>query len=248
MRGMKKVEKGKAIIVNSEGLRRLADDLIEKNDKISLTVWCVDGTTLYPGSIEELLRFPNPKTREIQTISLSTPDGKDSSWEIWLSNGFSSPASYTVSGEDSYVIVTADRIENHLESMVGNGPHFLTSTILSEIVGPFLGGIGVTISFFGLLNCWPILAKYKHLDVGSWKFGDFASAATLICGLILILIGIRGKHFLSYFFPKVTFCIGDGEARHKRMTENRRLFGWGALITLVISILASWIANMLPTR
>jgi hypothetical protein len=250
MRGTKKVENRESIIVNPESVRRLADELIEENDKIRITIWCADGTILYPASIDELLRFPNPKTREIQTINLSTPNhGRDSSWEIWLSNTFLSPASYTVWGEESYIVATADRIEKHFESMASSGLSFFSPSYQMELLEfVIILILGIPLAFIGLLACWAILVDNKPLYLASSKVGDLGSALMLISGIALILVAIKLERLQRHFFPKVAFCIGDGEVRYKRMIETRKLFGLGALVALLISIFASWIANMLPTR
>jgi hypothetical protein len=132
----KTVQTAKALVVSPEGLARLLDALPVDKDKLRFTVECSDGTTLYPNSIEELLRFPNPKNREIQRIDISTPYQTESECAIHLSNDILGPATYTISGEDSYVVSTADVIEQHLESMNASGPHFIsTSWALQDFGG-----------------------------------------------------------------------------------------------------------------
>jgi hypothetical protein len=218
-------------------------------EQLKFTVECIDGTTLYPSGIEELLRFPNSKTREIQTIEIASSYKTESRCTITFSNDILGPVCYTVSGEDSYVVSTTDAIEHHLESMSDSGPHFISSSFfLQESAGPLLLSPAGLLTAFGFLLCWTILVNHKHIYIGSFMFSGFTSATILTSGLVLLSVAIKFERLLRHFFPKVSFCIGGGDVRHQRMIENRRLFGLAALVTLAIGILGSWVANMLPTH
>jgi hypothetical protein len=159
------------------------------------------------------------------------------------------PARYTVSGEDAFVVSTADIIEQHLESMNGSGPQFIAAShLLKETAGALLAGPAVLLILLGFASSWDISVSHAHPQIGSLKIGGLTSAATLTAGLILLSVALKFERLLKYFFPKVSFCMGDGAARYARMVEMRKLFGLSALVALLLGILAGWVTNMLPTR
>jgi hypothetical protein len=242
----KTAQRSKTLVVSPEGLLRLVNALPVNHDKLRFTVECSDGTTLYPSNIKELIEFPNPKNREILEIEIgSYADSPDC--RIKFSSDILGPVFYTVSGEDSYVVSTADIIDQHLESMTGDGPHFIANSyLLRDFAGPILLSPAVFLILAGFVLCWIIVVQQRHLYLGSFKFGGFTSAMILTLGLIALPIAIKFEHLHRYFFPRVSFCIGGGIARYKRMIEKRKLFGLATLVALAIGILGSWLANMLP--
>ena len=249
MHSYRTVEKQKVYIVTPESLARLANALPVDKNRLKFKMECSDGTTLYPAGIDELLSFPNPKSREILTIEMSTSYQAESRCEINFSNDIFRSVTYTVSGEDSFVVSTSDIVEQHLESMNGRGPYFLANSLSLREGAVFLIGFPAALLFsFGLASCYDILVEREHIYMGTFMFNGFTSTVMFILGCIALLVAIKSKHILSYFFPNVSFCIGSGDARYRHMIEQRKLFGLGTLVAFILGILGNWFANMLPTH
>jgi hypothetical protein len=240
------VSKRRTFVVTPESLSRLVTALPAGKDELKFTMGCADGTTLYPAGIDELVGFPNPRTREIREIEISTSYRTETRWGIKFSSDILGPVTYNVSGEDSYVVSTADLIEQHLESMDGGVPHFISNSHVFQDLFGFFGTLAAAITTLaGLLLCLPILLVHKHFYIGPTMLSGFTSATIFVLGLMLLSIATKSERLLRYFFPRVSFCIGDGAVRYKRMTERRRHFGLGALVALAIGIFGRLLANLM---
>jgi hypothetical protein len=155
------------------------------------------------------------------------------------------PMRYEVSGEDANVVSTADIIEQHLESMAGDGPHLISTSWAFQVIAAVILGVFSFYSVvYGFLSCWSILFEHKHAAFDSVEIGSSASAMLLMGGLTLLIVLINGPRLKRNFFPNGFFCIGDGEARYKRAVEWRKRLGWGALVSLAIGIIGKLIVSM----
>lgn len=190
-----------------ESLARLANALPVDKDRLKFKMVCSDGTTLYPAGIDELLSFPNPKSREISKIEISTPYSDKSRCEIGFSNDPLWPVTYTVSGEDSYVVSTSDIIEQHIESMISSGQHRISNSFfLHEFAGPALGGGATVITGIGLLSCLIIFVQHKHFYFNSSVIvSGCESGLVFFFGLVLLAVAIKLDRLIRYFFPNVSF-------------------------------------------
>lgn len=245
VRSEKTVEWRKVFVLTPESLVRLINALPIDKDQLKFTVTCTDNTTLYPNSVEELLAFPNPKTREIQTIQISTPYEAATQFEVYFSTREYRPASYAASGEDANVVSTTHIIEQHLEAMAGHGLHFIST---SENVPPAAFSIclmsGTYLTIIGLIGTWSTLHDNKPLNLFSVNVNGFYSFASLAIGATLLTLVANGLRPFRKFFPRGFFCIGDGATRHQRVIEWRKRLGWGAIISLVIGIVGRWITSL----
>jgi hypothetical protein len=249
MHARKTAEFRKSLVITPESLQRLIRALPAGRDGIQFELTCSDGTTLHPKDIGELLEFPNPRTREIRALDLSTSYADDERWSLSFSSGISGPASYIASGNDVYVLSTSDTIEHHLESMAGAGPHLLSrSDVFPLLFAPMAFGFGLVVALSGLGMCLAALTAHKYLYLGNFRVGGFLSFLLLLFGVVICSLGAKSQGLISYFFPKVAFCIGDGAARHAKMIDRRKTYGIGAAVTLVLGVISGWLAAFLPTH
>ena len=228
MRSHKYVTKSKAFVLTSDALLQLVDAISVDKSKIKFTISCVDGTKLYPTSIDELLSYPNPKSREIDRIDLSSSSGDGQQCDITFhSEEYLGPITYWVGGEDAYVVTTSDTIEQHLETMTSSGLNSVsTSFFLREILSTFLAALAFVAIVLG------------SILLGHISGTGFAGAVLLTGGGMLLVVVSKYNRLRKYFFPRSSFCIGDGEARYRRMTDRRGRFGLAALVSLVIALFA----------
>jgi len=173
MESHKRIRKNQPFVVTPERLSLLVNSLPRGETKPKITVSCVDGTTMYPGSLDELFSYPNPKTREITAIEVQGPH-ESSLWRtIDLSSESVFPVTYSVGGEDRSVVSVVDLMERHLEPMIGSSYSFLSMSDYVELAFVFLFGPSLFVLGIALFFSYAIVIQHKHLVMGTLRLHCF---------------------------------------------------------------------------
>jgi hypothetical protein len=241
MWGSKEVRLTRPFLVTPEGLSRLVRGLPVARETLQFDMALSDGTKLRPKTVEEILQYPNPKSREIQTIGISSPYSDSPRCGVLFSMDVLGPVRYEVSGEDDFISSASDAIERHLETMVDGGRRFHSESMPVQVLGsPLLSLLGLSCIVIGVLGFRVVFVGHGAPAIG--RFGSWLFATI---GLFCFLLSFGYERILRYFFPQGSFAVGDGNTRYQRMTERRKNCAWGFLVALIVGVLAGVIANQL---
>lgn len=248
MQGTKSHDITKPFVITPEGLSRLVTALPVGAKPIVYSVDCIDGTTFYPESIDELLNLPNPEMRAIIVIKIDSGyRGENLRFAISLSNKEFGGASYSVNGEATGVISLADTIDQHLEAMIAGKPHFVNT--FSFFFDNLFSLIVVLLSSFiiwgTLLGSWVVFIRGQNITLLSHRLSGAVLIELLIFCIPIWLIGVRSHRLKEYFFPRVAFCIGNGTIRYNQMMSRRNLFGLSALVAIILGLFVNLISALL---
>lgn len=224
------------LVVTPEKLGRLINALPWDNPA-KLTVHCVDGLTLYPHDLEQLSELPNAAPYAIESLAIQSSFNDGSHWQITFSNTSTGPASYSVSGTDDFVTVNSDIIAKHISGMAGERPHLATLPLFVEVSGPLITGLGISGCLLSLL--FGFAAKTLPIP---------AALSLFFTSLLVAILGTVLERSVKTYFPKVSFCVGNGADRYDRILHLRRQLGVGAVLAFVISVLANLLTFRMTSK
>lgn len=189
-------------------------------------VECADGTKLHPQTMAELVALPNPVNREITSVRIRTPWGRDvpTNFSITLTDDpfLYDLISYSVSGDDSNVLAVSTHIDNWIDAIKVSAPLAGFGPFERSL---FSGGffvLGIALLFASTIGV------YLHL-----RFGWFGIAV----GGLLVLFARTAQRARRYLYHAGEFEIGDGIARSTRRRGLRANLFWSVLIAPVIGLL-----------
>jgi hypothetical protein len=213
-----------AFVLTPDLLKRLAVILGEVSKQLEFTVKFADGVSVDYANVEEIIDQPNSERRSIVGLIAGTT-GDETSANVVLKSKFASeqklPIEYTLNGPQRSVIYLADQLDDWVAA---------TSQWYSRLLSPtYMVPIGIGAFFL------PLYVTSRVTDFLTAK--GFPSWA----GLIALGLMVLAEYFFFKLFPRGTFAIGRGAARHQFLKG----FQVVVLIGLAVSIVGGVIANML---
>ena len=234
----------KAYACTPQDLRRLVEVAFGGDSSLRYEVECIDGSTLYPQVLDELLGLNNPAARAINKIIIRSSYQTDISIRFVLENEpSSSTAQYSVEGDDKDVYIISRDIEECLDAMTQRFS-FIAVGFFPAYMAPVLLGY-----FGGACVLLPLIFIVQELQKST---SDHHKITRLILFTVVgILISIFSRYFTKMranLFPAVSFRIGDGENRFERSSSRRKQLGFSALVALSLGIVGSLIASAITQR
>lgn len=234
MRNRKQRDFKKAFALTVPAFRAVISALALPENEFTYSVKCRDGSELHPDSPDEIFALPNPRSRAITRIAISRRRYRSNvalDLDITFEESEFAPVSYGIDGEDADVMRLSRVLEDHLE------PMFQKYSLVS--VAPWSFALA-PIAFSGgavLISVCAGFLAVKH---------ELTAMVSLSVGLILLLFSAFTERIRKSVFPSGAFCIGDGLARFEKSASIRKQLGLAAFLALVIGIIASVVANLLP--
>ena len=219
----------KAFVLDVPSIQRLCRALGISDSDIRMRLTCADGSNLVALTFEEIADLPNPLSRAIEQIGFKTTDNVHPSIEISFGITEVFPISYTITGDDSEVIVANSILQAHLEPLYRRWS-FLSAGVSSAMVVPTL---------FVLCALMLFLLFFGTLKPGHPRLAGALSFAAPILSLTAASMDLVRKHI----FPRASFLIGDGLVRYRSSEVLRNSLGIGAAVSLLVGLLANYLSR-----
>ena len=213
-----------AFIAGAPELRKLTELLQDRIGEVKIYADCADDFTREFETVEDLIRYENPKSREICRVHLDAEsDDPLKSANIILPyfsrDGIS--VEFTAS-EDAVFNLRDDTVD----ILLGMRPWYNKLALINH-------WLAITIV--------PIIVFVVMLAVDLWlySFSSKVGITGVTTGLFITTFAILflGRKLLNCLFPWEVFTIGQGELRFK----NKERVQWGVVIGFPVSLVAGLI-------
>lgn len=227
------------LVFDPRQLQQLLGALKLNDDHLKYSVTCLDGVTMRPTRLEDLIAWPNPEPRAITRIEVSTRFEIDHPVQINLRFGSEysgGSAAYQLSGEEAGVYDTSRVIDDHLLPMMrrgllrpGKAPGWSTIPLI-------LGGAATTIGLILLPGYILAISGRIHIHTTAKLFWETLGAFAL--GIPLTVLGFKFEALATRWWPPAAFLIGAGRDRYERIIKTRANIFWSVLVGLGVGLLA----------
>lgn len=228
-----------AFVVGAPELKKLTKLLQDYIGKVEISAGCADGFSNDFETIDRLIGYENPKSKEIQSIYLKAKSEDFSkSAEVRFSDSSLGLISVKCRGDKDYVSKLKEKI---LDVIEGTCPWY--NVIRRKHIVLLTG-----IILFMLWFIWMLLfTLYDIVEFKSESISNFVLAAKdmnpfmrllMSCMGILLWIFIWNYGKLQDFvFPPTAFKIGQGKSRFKV----KERIQWGVVISSLVSLVTGLI-------
>jgi len=200
-----------------------------------LSVSLSDGSTVYPSTLEEMARLPNPDNRRI--VSLEVKNKWDDLVRAEINfdseNRYHS-IGYSLRGEDADVLVLERNLIDWAQTIKQRHSwiSFTSTASFFAFAIAFLGG-----SAFGIFPRYFASAVAPKIPNASGVFS--------IVGLILQWAALSAGWMRTKLFPSGMFAIGAGKQRIQSLHDRRKRLSLLSIgLALVIGLVNAWIRKL----
>ncbi|MDE0086757.1 MAG: hypothetical protein OXU23_13650 [Candidatus Poribacteria bacterium] len=217
-----------AFVASSDSLKKLVELLQNYVGKVDISTDCADGFSRDFNTIEALIDYENPKSKEIRRIDLSarSDDYKTSASIDFNSSIFRRKISIHFEGCQEIVLKLRDETQIIIEGM---RPWY---NVVSRISNSEYAVVILVFSIYlvaRLTNLWLSISDYEVelLDV-------------IIIPLLFIILLIA-LFFGKRLFPSAVFTIGQGKSRFRTLEKVQ----WSVVIAFIVSFAAGLVVPII---
>lgn len=225
-----------SFVLNGNDLRRLATSFATCIGPPEFEVECSDGITRSFDSVEAVVNYDNPVSKQIQAIRIRAFSGNmKERVSLAMTAGSHSTFFLSLEGSEEHVRELKEAIDDRVAGM---RPWYSWLTRISFIS---IGVFGCLAAYVALL----VLTAFGMLRGNSPpKSAPEDARSTATAGLIVLgsfAVAMGGGWLLDRLrniaFPKATFAIGQGEERFRHQERVR----WVVLVGFIVSLAAGFV-------
>ena len=217
-----------AFVVSPDGLKKLVELLQKRIGKVDISANCADDLSRECKTLKDLIDYENPKPKEINSIHLrARSDDYSKSITIVFRKfpRFSSGISIDANGREDVV----SRLKEDILDIVAGMRQWYS--VMHRVN-----------FFYVFFISWLILGIIRILSyISVLALESKWVTALLILSIPLLVLSFFSNKLRDFFFPPITFAIGQGEARFKRKEQLQ----WGIVITFFVSLAATLIGSII---
>ena len=215
----------KAFVVDAEVIDALYEEVTKYVEDLHIKFSCSDGSENEPQDLKELYEFPNPNNRQIQSIEISSPYGKDPHADIKIRNEYPNNEliHYELRGDEKDVLLLGRKIEEILSNSFQWYSYLLTTRWIIAFIVWTIGALAIG----------------AGLPIGTTEPNVLLLSIGPVCFLTVGIAWLFGNKV----FPMAVFAIGGGKNRHAASVQRRRRLGEGVILALVVALLAAFIMS-----
>lgn len=221
----------RAYCVDEEIIRNAYVLINEYSKDITITFSCTDGTSIKTSSIDELISFPNTKSRRIKSLQITNDWGSTVRISLSWAKSLGDPnISYSLDGDDKDVVYLDKKISEIISASLSS------NKFVSRLIYWTMN------TTYALLVLWLILiisSFIKNILNNEDQLNSKLVDSYYPLGIILVAVSFYGKKTIEYVFPSAVFSIGKGNEVNI-LAEKRRSF---LFITIFVSLAISLLAN-----
>ena len=219
-----------AFVAGTCELKKLTELLQDRIGKVKIQVDCADDFSREFETVEDLINFENPKSKEIRCIHLSAySDNYSERATIVLPRSFRGGISVEFAAREDVISRLREDVQDIL---VGMRPWYNILARVEFSNSNFL--------IFALLAWFVVLQVSIYENLGEEKKIAMTVPAIILSGSLWVFImGLffGGNKLRDFFFPSAVFTIGQGASRFKNKEWVRR----GMVISFPVSLVAGLI-------
>jgi hypothetical protein len=209
-----------AFIAGAPELEKLVNLLQDRIGKVKISADCADGFSREFGTVDDLINYENPKSKEIIEVSLSTGLRHVDSEFAEVALPSTEGISIRFGASEDVVAKLRDDIIDILEGM---RPWYNMLSLINSYPA-------AVVTFF--IVCIGALL----VDLWLYEYSSKVGVAGVIIGLIGFISAILFlvHKLFNYLFPWQVFMIGQGKSRFR----DKERIQWGVGITFLVSLAA----------
>ncbi|SRR6266566_2512630 len=226
MKSSKQNSRSVAFVLNGEALERLVEILSKYSTSLQFRVSLSGGTNVYPETVEELIKLPNPEHRQITQITIESDYksqvrvemslGGDSKFQsVWLS----------LTAQEADVLFLDRQIEDWLAT-IRQWYSWLAFHSLGRVTAILmLLLIGLALLFPRYVIPYFLPGKQINFDL------------LRVVGMVLILGVVMVDWLVEKLLPRAIFSIGAGAARYAKLGDRRKQWRlWTVATTILLGL------------
>lgn len=222
-----------ALIVDKDLLSELEVVLIEYFEKVSYNVTLINGDSIEFDSLDELFKYENVKSRKITVLEIEFGFLNrlkfDKSGGTFSSYKYSLTGYYTIDDDDKAVLFTSK-----LKLVLDKGKRPKWYTFLTKFSAGYIAVLSIVLWI--ILILMQMILQINTSD--SYITANHLNIALFIIIIVCIIIFICSK-IRDYFFPVISYMIGQQKKEIEKLQNFYEKFFWGIIITLAIGIITA---------
>src|SRR6266436_4358898 len=210
MKTSKQISRGIAFVLNGEALESLVEMLSKFSNSLEFKVALSDATKVYPETLHELVKLPNPEHRQINEITIENDYKSQVRVEITL-GGSSDYHSLWLSlvGDEADVLFLDHKIEDWLATI-----RQWYSWLAFSSYAKFMLGVAVYLIAAVLVFGRQVLPHFLPKTQLNFDILGLIGAGLMLGTWVVPII-------LRKLFPGAIFSIGAGTARYALLSDRR---------------------------
>jgi hypothetical protein len=227
-----------AYFLDQKGIERIVCILKESSPELKLTIECSDGSSIEFSAPEELFEFTNSELRRMQSLTLTTPWGKEPLINLrFRSSKYLPSIEYEISGDDKNVFYYSGKLDECISTYRLWYTPFAFLDFIYVLVGGVLIGI-VTLLLWAFFSMRDSELSQTVNDKKTYR-AIFEQIVFWLSLSSIFLIGAGANFFRNRLFPISNFLIGEGISRFNRLEFRRRTIGIGFILSIIASVVAT---------
>lgn len=225
----------RAFVLEVGDLELLCEQLTRWIPKLKFGIESKDKIKREFASLEELLNFEHPPSKDIRVLRITGYSDKVSFFFIRFDKDSVKNIFLSLEGDEEAVMALSEIVENRLVAMK---PWY------SFLASPF-PWLLLLITPGILFLVWDMVRVLTGRVTAQVAFGGFGNVYTWIIGLTGAIVFLFLERLKLYIFPMAVFALGQGAKRHKNMETIRTV----VVVAFIISIISSIVvALVLPAN
>ena len=228
-------EYNKASCVDENFFKRVEKLASDPAGPLEVTLWLSDSSRINELTVDDLIVFPNVRSRQIVRVDIETPYRAETKVRLTIrSDDFIAPISYQIVGDDKEAMYLSAELDKLLRDS------FVWHSYLSVL------NVGLILAAFFVIFLGLMAQLLGFVGMTSSATGEVIVAPNLylkIIPLFFIIPTILFWVVRKRVFPAITFCMGDGVVRANKAASARQviastIFG-GVVVGLLVHVFGS---------
>ena len=212
-----------AFIAGAPELKKLVDLLEDRIGKVKISADCADGFSREFGTVDDLINYENPKSKEIIEVTLST--GLRHIDSEFAEVGLPSAEGISIRFGASEDVVTKLR-EDTIDILEGMRPWYNILAICNHSLAILIV---------------PLILSVAAWSVDRWlyEFSSKIGITGVLIGLFTIIPAVLslGHKLCNFLVPWQVFMVGQGKSRFRNKERVRWVVGIGFLVSLAAGLI-----------
>ena len=226
-------------VIGDSELNKIYEILKDRIGEVHISADCADNIDREFESVDELIAYENPESKEIRTLYLTArSDNYSKSASINFSGFRWRGISIKCTGSEEHV----SKCKEDMLDVVA-GMRLWYNSVHSEYIVPVIYGM-FALLFLGwfLSFIWVLFLKFEWGSVSdpnptTVETAQFLQITLCAFQFLFYVIGFFYKKLRDYAFPPTIFAIGQGTSRFKHKEKVQ----WVVVIGLIVSLAAGLI-------
>jgi hypothetical protein len=227
-----------ALVISEADLKCIAQIIEDEYGELRISADCIDGSTITPNSLSELVDFDNPSFRRIKSLTIRADRSREKYCELSIEDSLFSTASFSIEDSDEKRLLKVSKdLTAHLQEC---RPYYSTLAKVS-----FTTAVAGVLFAIGVIFYWArwFRSEKSLAATSGWSFEEFMFAF-----IPLVIVGGMVMKNLDrawdWLVPKIWFAIGRQKAEHEKRAKVRTWL-FGATVLAIAGIVLRQVGDII---